>query len=364
MESTAYLQQQIITYIGNKRSLLPLIQEALHVISERTGKDRLSALDLFSGSGIVARFLKRYSSELHTNDLETYSRIINKCYLRNRSAIDWNEVDAAYLQLQNGIRQNWRQGLFAKLYAPESDEAVKLGERVFYTRRNAEYLDTARSEIGKLPVHLQDIFLAPLIAKASVHANTSGVFKGFYKSKDGLGQFGGSGKDALTRIKGLVEIEKPVLSNFDSDTEVFQEDATAFFSKRNNYYDLVYIDPPYNQHPYGSNYFMLNLLCDYVEPTAISEVSGIPTDWNRSEFNKKPRAEQALFSTIASCNSRFVLISYNSEGFVPHNDLLDFISGLGSVKLLQTPYNTFRGSRNLRDRPIHVTEFLYLLEKN
>ena len=58
-ESTAYLQQQIITYIGNKRSLLPLIQEALHVISERTGKDRLSTLDLFSGSGIVARFLKK-----------------------------------------------------------------------------------------------------------------------------------------------------------------------------------------------------------------------------------------------------------------------------------------------------------------
>ena len=149
-ESTAYLQQQIITYIGNKRSLLPLIQEALHVISERTGKDRLSTLDIFSGSGIVARFLKRYSSELHTNDLETYSRIINKCYLTNRSAVDWNEVDAAYLHLKNGIRQNWRQGLFAKLYAPESDEAVKPGERVFYTRRNAEYLDTARSEIAKL----------------------------------------------------------------------------------------------------------------------------------------------------------------------------------------------------------------------
>ena len=30
--------------------------------------------------------------------------------------------------------------------------------------------------------------------------------------------------------------------------------------------DLVYLDPPYNQHPYGSNYFMLNLLVDYRAP--------------------------------------------------------------------------------------------------
>ncbi|MDR0684304.1 MAG: DNA adenine methylase [Spirochaetaceae bacterium] len=26
--------------------------------------------------------------------------------------------------------------------------------------------------------------------------------------------------------------------------------------------DLAYLDPPYNQHPYGSNYFMLNLILD------------------------------------------------------------------------------------------------------
>ena len=24
--------------------------------------------------------------------------------------------------------------------------------------------------------------------------------------------------------------------------------------------DLAYFDPPYNQHPYGSNYFMLNII--------------------------------------------------------------------------------------------------------
>ena len=91
-ESEAYLQQQIVTYIGNKRSLLPLIQQAIHVVLDRTGKDRLATLDLFSGSGIVSRLLKRYSSVLHANDLETYSRVINTCYLTNKSELNWNEV--------------------------------------------------------------------------------------------------------------------------------------------------------------------------------------------------------------------------------------------------------------------------------
>ena len=54
--------------------------------------------------------------------------------------------------------------------------------------------------------------------------------------------------------------------------------------------DLLYLDPLYNQHPYGFNYFMLNLLCDYRRPERISRVSGIPRDWNRSPYNGRRTA--------------------------------------------------------------------------
>ena len=51
--------------------------------------------------------------------------------------------------------------------------------------------------------------------KASVHANTSGVFKGFHKNKEtGIGQFGGSNSDALFRIKGNIVLPFPIFSNF------------------------------------------------------------------------------------------------------------------------------------------------------
>ena len=48
-ENEAYLSEQIITYIGNKRALLPFIGGAVGFVKERLGKDRLTAADVFSG---------------------------------------------------------------------------------------------------------------------------------------------------------------------------------------------------------------------------------------------------------------------------------------------------------------------------
>jgi adenine-specific DNA-methyltransferase len=35
----------------------------------------------------------------------------------------------------------------------------------------------------------------------------------------------------------------------------------------------------------------------------------------------------------------------------------------GSLKTVEIAYNTFRGSRNLCNRDIHVSEYLFVLEK-
>ncbi len=39
------------------------------------------------------------------------------------------------------------------------------------------------------------------------------------------------------------------------------------------------------------------------------------------------------------------------------------LAGLGRLETLETRYNTFKGSRNLSARQIHVREYLYLVEK-
>ena len=62
--------------------------------------------------------------------------------------------------------------------------------------------------------------------------------------------------------------------------------------------------------------------------------------------------------------ARFVLISFNSEGFIQKDEMLQLLSECGKVTVMEAKYNTFRGSRNLKARDIHVKEYLFLLEKS
>jgi adenine-specific DNA-methyltransferase len=363
LENPEYLDSQIITYIGNKRSLLSFIGSGVEKARKALNKKKLAFFDVFSGTGIVSRYLKQYAGMLVASDLERYSEVTNRCYLSNVSQINLEVLREYYKELIYKLENDeLRQGFISELYAPADDERIAMGERVFYTRRNAEYIDTARQYIEMLPYEIQHFFLAPLLADASIHANTSGVFKGFYKnSANGLGKFGGNGGDALFRILGDIHIHFPIFSNFECDYQVHCGDANVI-AECVDEVDVAYIDPPYNQHPYGSNYFMLNLITEYIRPTQISDVSGIPVDWNRSMYNKKTKAIAAFDDLVGKIRAKYLLISFNSEGFITIEEMKDVLRKIGTVEVLETKYNTFRGSRNLRERDIHVKEFLYLVK--
>jgi adenine-specific DNA-methyltransferase len=225
------------------------------------------------------------------------------------------------------------------------------------------YIDTARQLIGGIPEDQQKFFIAPLLSEASIHANTSGGFKGFYKNKEtGIGQFGGKNQDALVRIRGNIALPFPVFSSFDADVLVYNGDANEIIHRVPEV-DIAYLDPPYNQHPYGSNYFMLNLIADYQYPKTISRVSGIPENWNRSSYNKENCALPALTGLVSAIKAKYILISFNAKGFIKPEAMKAMLQTMGRVEVLETNYNTFRGGRNPNKREIHVKEYLYLLEK-
>ena len=224
-------------------------------------------------------------------------------------------------------------------------------------------MDTYRQLIGECPPEFRDLLLGPLLSQASVHSNTAGVFKGFYKNRrTGIGQYGGTGVDALSRIKGKIRLEPPVLSNFDADYAVFQDDANRVARQVKNL-DLAYLDPPYNQHPYGSNYFMLNLLVNYARPENISRVSGIPKDWRRSGYNIRSQSPRLFRQLLAAIDAPFLLVSFSNEGFISRDAMEEMLREIGQVKVFEIPYNTYRGSRNLRGRSLYVTECLFLVER-
>jgi hypothetical protein len=70
-------------------------------------------------------------------------------------------------------------------------------------------IDTLRQYIEKVEEELVPYCLVPLLTKASIHTNTAGVFKGFYK-KDNIGCFGGKGEYALSRIMKPIRLDIPI----------------------------------------------------------------------------------------------------------------------------------------------------------
>ena len=366
MENPKYLSEQLITYIGNKRALLPFIGESVELIKRELGKDKLTTFDGFAGSGVVSRFLKQHSKTIFSNDMEKYSYAVTKSFLINESEIDRKYIHeiVEYLNSQKLIEREL--GVIQKLYAPKQTENPQPNERCFYTQENAKIIDNIRILIEEKVTDekYKDILLSLLIHKASVHTNTSGVFKGFYKSKEtGVGKFGGDGENALTRIKGEISLEPIILSNFECESHVSLGDTNEVVKTLKNI-DLAYFDPPYNQHPYGSNYHILNTIYENLEPSNISQVAGIREDWNKSEYNKKIRAENAMTSLIEKTDAKFILVSYNNEGIISNESMTRILSKFGDVKLNTKSYNTFRGSRNLKSRENKVIEQLYVLKKS
>ena len=364
LEDPKYLSEQLITYIGNKRALQGQINSVFEKIRQDLGGRRLESCDAFSGSGVVSRLMKRHSHTLWTNDLEDYATVISKAFLTNKSDIDAQKIRAEILRINEIASSPERPtGFIAKLYAPLDDEDIQEGERVFYTTENAKRLDAYAQLIQELDSENRNLLFGPLLSAASVHANTGGVFKGFYKdSQSGRGKFGGSGADALKRIMAPITLKEPILSRFDSEINVLQGDA-ADLPDQIGEVDLVYLDPPYNQHPYGSNYFMLNLLINYEEPEEMSRVSGIPTDWNRSDYNVRQKSFEALSRLVLELKTTYTVISFSDDGFLDPRELEDFLGKLGDVKVIDIDYNTFRGSRNLASRSIRITEHLFILKR-
>ena len=265
------------------------------------------------------------------------------------------------------LRTDLGMGIIEELYVPKDDNDIQDGERVFYTNQNAKIIDNIRRSI-ELIVDREEykkFFISVLLSKASVHVNTGSVFR-FYKNKTtGIGEFGGTGKNALTRILGEIELPIPLFSDHNCKIKVFNKDTNVLVAELKDEIklDLTYYDPPYNLHPYGSNYFMLNIIYKYEKAPNISEVLGIPVDWQRSPYTKKGYAKNSLDDLIRNTPSKFVLLSYNNEGIIPHDEVVGIMNKYGELQVLEQEYKTYKASRNLNNRNDMVSEILYVLKK-
>ena len=270
-----YVFNQLIPYIGNKRKLLGLIQQALHKMG--VGPEA-TFLDVFAGSSVVSRMAKRMGFRVVANDWEPYSFEISKCCIQCNEAPEFRYLDgyAGALHRLNTLLpvEDW----ITKHLCPSDDDNYDiLTDRLFYTRSNGMIMDAMRSEVaqweasGLLSPPEKACLLTPMLYQASYTSNTSGVFKGFHNG------WGGQTGTALYRILSRFCLKPIIFHDNGKNNLVFNLDSANLadaLEEANVRVDVAYLDPPYNQHPYASNYHVLNTITLWDKPELSEKIEG------------------------------------------------------------------------------------------
>jgi adenine-specific DNA-methyltransferase len=106
------------------------------------------------------------------------------------------------------------------------------------------------------------------------------------------------------------------------------------------------LDPPYNQHSFLRNYHIWETLVRWDAP----EVYGIACKRidckdRKSAYNSKPRIKSALAELMGVIQARFVLVSFNNEGYIDRDDMVSLLAEHGEVTTEAVEYGRYVGAR-------------------
>lgn len=365
-----YLYNQLIPYIGNKRKLLWLIASAI----EQTGIRSGTFADFFAGSSVVARLAKTLGFRVLANDWEPYAKVISHCYIECNAVPEFARLGGPErtFTLLNSVAPS--EGYIATHLCPQDDDHPDhTTERMFFTHANGSKIDAMREQIqaweqaGLLTAADQAVLLAAMMYAVSYVSNTSGVFKGFHRG------WGGNTQTALYRILSNIELRLPVFCDNGQDNRSYRMDAqllAAELRKTGSPLDIAYLDPPYNQHPYGSNYHVLNTVALWDKPELSPSISGrdkaaIRLDWRterRSAYNHQGAALQAYDSLLRTIQARYILTSYSTDGNIPLQEMLRCATQRGAISCVKNAYKRYRvSSQRMSLKPMNV-EFVLIID--
>ena len=90
-------------------------------------------------------------------------------------------------------------------------------------------------------------------------------------------------------------------------------------------FDLAYLDPPYNQHRYFTNYHVWETLVAWDAPehygVACKRIDA-RDEATRSAFNSRRTMPDALAAVIAGVDAELVVVSYNDEAWLTLDELI------------------------------------------
>lgn len=308
----------MIKYLGSKRNLVP----ALGSIASATGAN--SALDLFSGTTRVAQEFKRRGIFTTACDLASYSYQLARTYIET----DANTVDIAALRnhLEAMSALKGKEGYFTETFCRQAR---------FFQPHNGRRIDACRDYL----VDLEDDPLFPILLTSLMEAadrvdSTTGVQMAYLKKW-------------APRSYNQLELRLPQL--LPGKGHAFQGDALKLVDQVPKA-DLAYLDPPYNQHRYFTNYHIWETLVRWDAP----ETYGVARkridargDQHRSVFNSKRTMAQSFFSLLGRVRAQTIVVSYNDESWIGEDEMVSAIleAGFAQVKKFSFSQRRYVGAK-------------------
>ena len=308
----------MIKYLGSKRLLVP----ALEVMAAATGA--VTAVDLFTGTTRVAQALKRAGMVVTANDLATYAEVLAQCYIET----DSNEVDLLALSdlLADLNSTPGAPGYFAETFCVKAR---------FFQPKNGERVDAIRDrierELKNSPYYA--LALTSLMEAADRVDSTTGLQMAYLK-------------EWAPRAHNDLELRVPnLLPGKGVATRLDARDAVQKLPEA----DLMYLDPPYNQHRYFTNYHIWETLIRWDQPEAYGVAqkrADARNEATKSVFNKKAKIKDAFFDVLKHAKADTLMVSYSDEGWIAPASLLNVLRQLRqSVEMFSFEHKRYVGSQ-------------------
>ena len=304
----------MIKYIGSKRTLVPLIRAAAAELPVRT------ACDLFAGTTRVGQALRMLGLEVVSNDLATYSEALGQAYIAAGRSVDRARLGRVLEEL--GALPGY-DGYFTEAFC----------RRTRYIQpHNGRRIDAVRAAIDtfELTEIERGILLTSLLEAADRVDSTTGLQMAYLKA------WSRRSFDPL-RLRLPDSVPGPAGS-------VLRADANDLAPALD--VDLVYVDPPYNQHSYFSNYHVWETLVRWDAPGQYG-VAGKRVDCrdHKSPYNSKRLAPGALERLITSLPAPWLIVSFNDEGFHEPGRVEELLASRGYVGRIDVESKRYVGAQ-------------------
>ncbi len=304
----------MIKYLGSKRRLVPLIQQIVSELPVTT------ACDLFAGTTRVGQGLRQIGLEVVSNDLASYSQVLGQAYIEADETIDRAALRRTLAELQ---RLPPAPGYFTQTFCIDAR---------FFTPQNGARVDAIRTAIDTLalaPVE-RGLVLTSLLEAADRVDSTTGVQMAFLKSW-------------APRAHNDLELREPHEVPGPRGT-VSRSDANALASTLD--VDLVYVDPPYNQHSYYSNYHIWETLVRWDQPEAYGVArKRVDCQTTKSAYNSRRQAPAALADLLAAITAPWLLVSLSNEARHDRAQVVTALESHGHVGVLEVESRRYVGAQ-------------------